>query len=101
MISTTWFLIAQSNITYPVFVNINKSLEQTNKYTKTFCTILLFDICQIISHNFDNQEQTKFDLVLQSFILCGFFSKTVRLNTMNFILYQLFPNCSSLLQNQN
>ena len=37
--------------------------------------ILLFNFCQRISHNFKNQEQTNFDLVLQHLFLCWFFSE--------------------------
>ena len=40
-------------------------------------------------------------MVLQSFIPCGLFSKTVRPNIMFFVLYQLFPHHCSVLHNQN
>ena len=36
IISTPLFLVVQSNLTYPFFLNINKSLEKTEKYTKGF-----------------------------------------------------------------
>ena len=63
--------------------------------------IIIFDFFQKISHNIKNQELSNFNLVLQSFILSGLFSKTVRLSTIIFILYQLLPQHFSLFQNQN
>ena len=61
--------------------------------------IILFNVCQPIYHNFMNQEQTNFYLVLKIFF-CSFFSKTVRLNTIMLMLYQLLPHHFSLLHNQ-
>ena len=62
--------------------------------------ILLFDFFQQIYHGFKNQELTNFDLVLQSFILCWFFSKTIILNTIILMLYQLLPHHCYLLHNK-
>ena len=40
-------------------------------------------------------------MVLHSFMICGLFSRTVRLNTMILMLYQLLPHNFFLLHNQN
>ena len=71
-----------------------------HKFVDYNVLILIFGFPQQISHNFKNYEQTKFDLVLRSFILCGLFSKTVRLNTIILMLYQLLPRHCYLLHNQ-
>ena len=43
------------------------------KYVYYTALIFNFDFCRRISHNFKNQEQTKFDLLLQRFSLSVFF----------------------------
>ena len=62
-------------------------------FTQTFVgyteLIILFNFCQQIFHHFKNQELTNFYFVLQSFILCGFCQKAVRLNTMIFYLISI------------
>ena len=45
------------------------------KFVDYTALIILFGSSQNIYHNFKNQEETNFDLVLQSFILCIFFQK--------------------------
>ena len=66
-----------------------------HKFVDYNALILIFDFCQQIHHRLKNQELKNFDLLLQSFILCGFFSKMVRLNTI-YINYchTIVPYCT-------
>ena len=65
-----------------------------HKFVDYAALIILFGFCQQISHSFNNQEQTKYDLEFQSLILCGFFSIMVILNT---IILMYFNYCQAIV----
>ena len=46
-----------------------------HKFVHYTTLIFIFDFCRQISHNFKNQEQTRFDLLLQHLYYVGFFPK--------------------------